>query len=425
MNFKINTDATDGKFFITPKKKFSSIQELLDHHRTFPLRSKARTGAKIFLVRPITITDIQRLLSQINALPPPWQEFFDDHHKRPYYYNTQTGESIWERPKPSTSAPNPPPISKSQTMGPKIGNKSSVTNRPLPSIPQSEATVTSNPRFSVDSGTSCTGRGPTARKSSEPMLQRPLPGLPQKNTGLSSRPLPQLPGKGEPHLPNARGLPDLPSKDKPIPSPNFPKKGSLRLEQRDFSAPPPLPSKQPSPTPDSHNFPLSTTPNPLPPLPSKQPSPKPDRYDIPLPLPNQPQQLLSKNLPPLPSKIENNSIPPLPPKNDIPPPTSNNFPPLPPKDQNPIPPLPPKEPTANGHASQTPEGLRKKNRPVEYMDTVIKVAPPTPPLPAKEIPPPPVISTGGGPPPPPPVISTGGGPPPPPPIPPGGKINKY
>ena len=370
------------------------------------------------------MTDIQRLFSQINALPPPWQEFFDDNHKRPYYYNPQTGESVWERPKPPTSAPDPPPISKSQTLGPKTGNKSSFTNRPLPSIPQSEVTVTSNPRLSLDSGTSCASRGPTARKGSEPLFQRPLPDLPQKNTGHSSRPLPLLPGKGEQQLPNARGLPNLPSKDKTTP-PNLPKKGSSRPEQRDFSAPPPLPSKQPSPTPDRHNFPLPTTSNPLPPLPSKQPSSKPYHHDIPFPLPTQPQQPLSTNLPPLPSKIENNSIPPLPPKNDMPPSTSNSFPPLPPKDQNSIPPLPPKEdgpsmsvpslppkePTTNGYSSQSPEALIRKHRPVEYMDTVIQVAPPTPPLPTKAIPPPPVIGTGGG-------------PPPPPPIPPGGKIDR-
>jgi len=43
-------------------------------------------------------------------LPFGWQAIYDDAHQRHYYYNTRTGESIWEVPtEPAFPEPSPPP----------------------------------------------------------------------------------------------------------------------------------------------------------------------------------------------------------------------------------------------------------------------------------------------------------------------------
>ena len=32
------------------------------------------------------------------TLPEGWEEYFDDEQQRPYFYNEETGETVWERP---------------------------------------------------------------------------------------------------------------------------------------------------------------------------------------------------------------------------------------------------------------------------------------------------------------------------------------
>lgn len=42
-------------------------------------------------------------------LPPPWEEYYSDNYRIPYYYNTETGESSWERPIASALSEFAPP----------------------------------------------------------------------------------------------------------------------------------------------------------------------------------------------------------------------------------------------------------------------------------------------------------------------------
>jgi hypothetical protein len=37
--------------------------------------------------------------AEINELIEPYQIFYDEEAKRNYYFNSQTGESVWELPK--------------------------------------------------------------------------------------------------------------------------------------------------------------------------------------------------------------------------------------------------------------------------------------------------------------------------------------
>ncbi|XP_011406570.2 PREDICTED: serine/arginine repetitive matrix protein 1-like isoform X2 [Amphimedon queenslandica] len=348
LNFKINTDP-DGKVFITPKKKFSSIRELLEGHKVAPLRSKARPGAKVYLLVPITVEAVQELL-----LPAGWQQFFDDNYKRHYFYNMQTGQSSWERPRAAT-APAPSLPSKAMTMGPRI------SNRPLPSLPQEENAATQRKSLDV-------GRPNVTKMAGE------SPGLPGRRISDGSHNPPPLPSKGP-----------APSVGRRDPQPALPSKG------HDL---PPLPSKNEPPLPSKNEHspplpPLPTKHNEVPPLPSKTDAPPLPSKTPPLPV-KEPSP--APSFPPLPSKSDP-APPQLPskdPKTGPPPP-----PPLPSKD--PLPSLPPKE----------DDFMQRKKRPVEYMDTVITKTPPSPTLPQK---------SGGSPPlpPPPPPIGAPVPPPPPP-----------
>lgn len=301
LNFKINQDANDRKYFVTPKKKFSTVKELLETHKTSPLKSKARAGAKIFLLHPITATEVQGVIDGLKqkqgqdqdqgtpasnaglpeSLPPPWKEFFDKKHQRSYYYNPQTKETVWERPK----------LAKKMIKANTLDVRSS---RPLPTIPDSTGSL-NTPRHSLDSNMQ---RSPkTLNRLSKP--DRGLPDLPPKSpssrrhSDISSTRQPKGISNGIDQQPHPlQTVPKLPPKD-PLPA---------------------LPPKDPS-------FPSKD----VPPLPPKD----------------------NSNLPPLPDKIppkESNPVPALPPKT----PTSD-VPPLPPKDPSPstssFPPLPPKVPS--------------------------------------------------------------------------------
>ena len=385
LNFKIHRDASDGKYFVTPKKKFSTVKELLETHRKVPLKSKARAGAKIFLLHPITRTDIQMALDVIKQkqesqsipsplptspapLPPPWKEYFDKNHQRPYYYNPDTRETAWDRPK--GDSPKQKRNQKSHT----IDNRSS---RPLPNVPEESL---SKPRLSLDPGV-VTRQGTSPRPSRRGHEQRALPDLPSKSPSVSSRreTVPQLPPKdvntSPAHL-HRGSVPNLPPKQleqRPsLPTPNLPP-----LPSKNTSSLPPLPEKLPS-------------------LPKKDPA-------SPLSVPELPPKDFS-------SSGQNGYNP-----------SASSLPPLPRKDSsslsstNPtisLPPLPPKEPSfpntgSNPPAASTPPRSRR-----EYEETII-LTPNTKrslnaPLP------PPITMNSDIPPPPPPI----GGPPTPPPAPP-------
>lgn len=273
---------------MTPKKKFCTVKELLETHKTSPLKSKARAGAKIFLLHPITASEVQTVINTVKQkqsqdhpppqssslpepLPSPWKEYFDKNHHRPYFYNPQTRETVWERPKSAKK------LLKANTLD-------SRSSRPLPTIPDGSLNT---PRHSLDSGVSL--RSPRT-------LNR-----------LSKPGLPDLPPKS----PSSRRHSDIASTNRQLQS----KGVSTGIEQQPHAMVPKLPSKDPP----------SVSVKDVPPLPPKD----------------------SSTLPPLPQKIPSKDssslpVPSLPPKNP-----TTDLPPLPPKDPSPIstslPPLPPKD----------------------------------------------------------------------------------
>ena len=366
LNFKINCDKADGQFYVTPRRKYSSVRELIQTHRNVPLKSKAKPGAKIFLTNPIPPSNSLPSPSSPaapNTLPAPWVEYFDETYRRTYYHNPLTRQTVWDRPK----APLPQP----------------TEQRPRP---HSMSTMP------------------------DPNQRRGAPASPRLGGRRGDRPLPELPPKD---LSPSRGLPpSLPPKEpSPGPAATMPR----QFPRHDV---PPLPSRN-EPSSHSRNRPLPTLPpknepmsrGSIPPLPAKDgafpPLPVRDR-DMPGRDPGRGMSHLpNRDFPPLPSK-------------DVSPLPTKDMPPLPPKDDRPLPFLPPKEP-ANNFASPPPPPvvLGRQRHQMESEPAAV------PPLPSKgppaPPPPPPIITaeaappTGGGPPPPPPPPAIGV---PPPPLPP-------
>ena len=281
LNFKINVDPQDHRYYVTPKRKCQTVAELVACHKIHPLRSKQRAGAKIYLLHPI---------APISVLPPPWEEFFDDRYNRSYYFNPQTQVTTWERPKsesshrPSLSVPSvaKSPSSPSQLNVPGARPKSasghgsaelsskistsantrsktpgSLRRGPLPEVP-----TTKNPPSK---------RGPPALPAKEVPTRQTLPRLPAKEPSssrtvsepkaipplppkvLESKSLPRLPPKESalPQLPpklNDRQPPALPNKEPPLENgrPTGGKPKVYEYEETILKIPPQLPDKQPS-----------------------------------------------------------------------------------------------------------------------------------------------------------------------------------
>lgn len=352
LNFKINKDANDGQYFVTPRRKYFSVRELLETHRTSPLKSKAKPGAKIYLLYPIQAVPSSPLS---NALPAPWQEFFDEGYKRPYYYNPETRQTVWTRPK--AEAPPLPP------GGNRTTRSKTMNNRPLPVPNEIEKSGSRSASLTVSSSPK-TGRHQT-------MSTRPLPTLPPKNNTSVSGPPPVLPPKD-----SSPGPPPL----------------------RQTNRPPPLPSKNdqpslPPPSQPNQRHPAARSERPLPTLPPKNDT----RGPPPLPVKDDP------SLPSLPPK----AMPPLPPKDDkplpVPPGMSNNVSTAPPSSGK----MKMKRPT---EYEDMPVPRLPSKTPSDSSSSV----PQAPPPPLVVAPPP---QGGGGAVPPPPPIPSGGIPAPPPPPP--------
>jgi hypothetical protein len=353
LNFKINTDPSTGLFFVTQKKKCSSIRELLEAHRTTALRSKARPGSKVYLVYPITVQDAQRILLRGPTikpeLPPPWQEFFNEQHKRPYYYNSQTGESVWERPKipesPSRRPLPPQPNGRHPTMDQRRASEPKKKNvRELPSLPEKNSPAVKGRSSTLQPSPNTSRQSPRVQSKATPSAQPTLPPLPQKDSSLPplppkfDRPPAPIPS-GASNVDQEYSIPpevDIPSR-RDIPPRGFgniPPKGSSNISPMGSGNVPPLPTKEEA---------IKQFPN-LPPKDLRS-SPttnkrRPNEYT---------ETVIMKTTPPLPSKIlPGNDMPPLPlkvPSNSDPSPA----PPLPSKvpsnsDPSPNPPLPSKIP---------------------------------------------------------------------------------
>lgn len=54
-------------------------------------------------------------IEHLSQLPPQWTEYYSDEAEAPYYYNSETGETTWDRPGPThVSLPSPSPTSSSE-----------------------------------------------------------------------------------------------------------------------------------------------------------------------------------------------------------------------------------------------------------------------------------------------------------------------
>lgn len=292
-------------------------------------------------------------LAQVEPLPEPWQEHFNEEYKRPYFYNTITGVSVWERPKllepqsqRTNSLPNKPAI-----QSPKMSNKRRVQNRPLPAPPENNTVVKTQSgvpphrRFSdqVGSTSSLLGKRqvqPLPRTEEVP--DNTPPQLPPTDRRADP---PQLLPRDRMVSTNKRALPPLPPKDDEIQVtqslPPLPSKESWQGIQKEKNAPPPLPQRGSS-VQESRG-------RPIPPLPPKEP----DEGAIT-------------------STVRGRPLPGLPPK-------ERELPPLPPKDDRPLPPLPPKVPGQHeatpppvpGPGPEAGQRERKRKAVVEYENNVL------------------------------------------------------
>ena len=332
------------------------------------------------------------------ALPPPWQEYYSDQHKRPYYYNTETQVRQWDRPvAPPPQQPKPHPSRSSELT-------KRIQGRPLPSIPGGPEPAEAIPPTSM-----LKKRQTMPASQIRPALKKreiPLPALPQKSeefppqangvlpshsgggrhvVNMSDRPPAPLPGHNEmdrtpqplPATPTDRDAPPLPTANRvrrhgsigagsrsraPLPAleettrpvPPVTRTGSQRelppLPQMETREAPPLPAKENAPAlPPSRPSPQhrSNVPQPGGGRPARQrvveyedPPPFKTKKTAPPPLPKKEDR---GQLPPQPQKSEESpkrQVPPLPQKEEEPPQTRvqhsrSQFPPLPQKEEEP------------------------------------------------------------------------------------------
>ena len=62
LNVKINSEG--DQFYIATKKRFNSVQALLDYYKTSPIRSKKYGNSKILLLNPIPVNKKQDMFKQ-------------------------------------------------------------------------------------------------------------------------------------------------------------------------------------------------------------------------------------------------------------------------------------------------------------------------------------------------------------------------
>ncbi|XP_065829636.1 uncharacterized protein [Oscarella lobularis] len=295
-------------------------------------------------------------------LAPGWSEHFSDKYKRPYYYNTDTGETVWKRPtipegkNPQEGDSNYVTMVENTARAPDVPAKTPQQGRGVP-LPQ--------PSFQQQALPPLPGR-PTA---STPRQRRAPPMPPPQETTLNERAPPPLPpSKSSPPL--SRGPPPVPGRGKDDAPPPIPG----RISRKDV--PPPLP---PTPT-------RSAATVPPPSIPDRRGPPPP-------PVPGRGVRAADAPPPPIPRNTDSSAAPPPVPGRggggggDEPPP-----PPIPRETTAPPPPLPPSS--------------KPSSKP-----------PPLPPMNSVDESPPPLPAAAPAPPPPLPIPSSAAVPPPPPPPP--------
>lgn len=66
LNFKICHQAQ--QFYIAPSKKFTRVQDLLEHYRHRPITSKKQGNAKVYLLKPIPVDEeMERLYEPMSS----------------------------------------------------------------------------------------------------------------------------------------------------------------------------------------------------------------------------------------------------------------------------------------------------------------------------------------------------------------------
>lgn len=330
------------------------------------------------------------------ALPPPWIEAYHDKYKRNYYFNPETGESVWERPKPPSKSRAQSLPAHSPQMIPthqqKLKTTSRLGSRPLPSIPDGRVSTPSHDQAQESSQGAASAFGKRRAGGPHPQRGNSQPSFPamssaEERNGPLSLPShrPQM-GPGEER--QSRALPPLPPKnatetrvDNTAPQSRHPARENLSrqptqpempsLPARDAKPLPPLPPKEDKP---------------MPPLPAKEAKASPaveegrrqrravveyedhvlpvDSNSVdsgeashqlkgsPPPLPDKESEPLP---PPLPNKDSTGGAPPLPDKGALPPLPEKAAPPPPPPPAigSPPPPpppvLPPSSPSVSLH----------------------------------------------------------------------------
>ena len=64
LNLRVLRDTSNGMYYAASNRKFSTLKELLEFHRVVPLISHELGGKKMYLLHPVTATEIHKALKQ-------------------------------------------------------------------------------------------------------------------------------------------------------------------------------------------------------------------------------------------------------------------------------------------------------------------------------------------------------------------------
>ena len=87
-------DADKDKYYVHAEEQYDLLSQLVASLRGFVYH--AVNGLPIKLEKPLS--SAHSLTSQVNRLPPPWQEFTDSKTKKTFYFNPITREATFLEP---------------------------------------------------------------------------------------------------------------------------------------------------------------------------------------------------------------------------------------------------------------------------------------------------------------------------------------